>query len=90
MAAVSKSDIIAGLQTDILRMQGFKPANSAIVDTGLGPIRNCFPNKTFPLGCVHEFLFSKSEDAASTKGFVGGLLGALMGDSGTSLWISSA
>ncbi|HEY0741015.1 MAG TPA: Error-prone repair protein ImuA [Chryseosolibacter sp.] len=90
MAAATKSDIIAGLQTDILRLQGFKPANSIAVDLGLGPIKHCFPNSTFPLGCVHEFLFSKSEDAASTKGFISGLLGALMGDAGTSLWISSS
>lgn len=90
MAEVKRADIIAELQTEILRLEGFKPANSSTVDLGLGPIRNAFPNATFPLGCVHEFLSPKNEDDAATKGFIAGLLGALMGSSGTSLWISSS
>lgn len=89
MAAVKQSEIVETLRTDILRLEGFRPSNSAPVDLGLGPLRNAFPNSTFPLGCVHEFLSSKSEDAAATKGFISGLLGALMGTSGTSLWISN-
>ena len=48
-----------------------------------------FPNGTFPLGAVHEFLSSGNEDTAATSGFISGLLSQLMGFGGTSLWISS-
>jgi protein ImuA len=90
MTVAKKSDILSGLQSDILRLQGFKPINSSKVDLGLGPIRNAFANSTFPLGCIHEFLSSKIEDSAATKGFITAMLGALMGNSGISLWISSS
>jgi protein ImuA len=85
-----RADTIAGLQTDILRLQGFKTANNKAVDLGLGPITKAFPNATFPLGAVHEFLSAKTEDTAATSGFISGLLASLMGSNGTSLWISSS
>jgi protein ImuA len=90
MIPIKRVDIIAELQTEILRLQGFKPSSSMAVDVGLGPIINSFPNASFPLGCVHEFLSARTEDAAATTGFVAGLLAAIMGSSGTSLWISSS
>jgi protein ImuA len=85
-----KAEILAELQTDILRLQGFKPADNAAIDWGLGPIKDAFPNSTFPLGAVHEFLSSRPEDAAATSGFIAGLLSSLMGSNGTSLWISAS
>ena len=87
---VKKADIIAELQTDILRFEGFKPSGDHAVDLGLGPISNAFQNSTFPLGAVHEFLSAKVEDAAATSGFITGLLAPLMRNSGTALWISSS
>ncbi len=60
------------------------------VDLGLGPIKEAFPNGSFPLGAVHEFLLAGAEGAAATGGFIAGLLASLMGSGGTSLWISSA
>ena len=87
---VKKADIIAELQTDILRLEGFKPSGNHAVDLGLGQISHAFPNSTFPLGAVHEFLSGKAEDAAATCGFITGLLAPLMGNSGTALWISSS
>jgi protein ImuA len=83
-----KADIIAGLQADILLSEGFKSANNTSLDWGLGVIKNAFPNGSFPLGCVHEFLSAKEEDSSATNGFVAGLLSSLMGKSGTSFWIS--
>jgi protein ImuA len=77
------------LQTDILRLQGFRAANSAAVDHGLGPIRHAFPNGSFPLGCVHEFLSAGVEAGAATSGFVAGLLAPLMVQGGAALWISA-
>jgi protein ImuA len=86
-----KADIIAQLQRDILPLQGFRSAlKKAIADTGLGPIKNAFPNAEFPLGAVHEFVYTGAEDAAATAGFVAALLASLMHSSGASLWISSS
>ena len=86
-----KADIIAQLQKDILLLQGFKPTlNSAAVDVGLGPIKDAFPDHSFPTGAVHEFLSMASEDAAATAGFISGLLGCLMTGGGICLWISTA
>ena len=87
----SKADIIAQLQRDILPLQGFKSAlKKTLVDTGLGPIKHAFPNAEFPLGAVHEFIYTGAEDAAATSGFVAVLLGSIMRSSGISLWISSS
>lgn len=71
-------------------MQGFKSSGNASLDVGLGPIKSAFPNGSFPLGAVHEFLSPRKEDAASTCGFIAGLLAALMGNKGATLWISSS
>lgn len=87
----AKTHIINELQAKILNMQGFKPVNSPALDTGLGPIRESFPNATFPLGCVHEFLSELPEGGAATGGFIAGLLTILMSGNGTKgslIWIS--
>jgi len=86
----SRADIFKQLQTDILRLQGFKSLTNATLDTGLGPIKDCFPNRTFPIGAIHEFIASKSQDTVSAAGFITGLLSSLMGQSGATLWISSS
>ena len=84
-----KAKIISQLQQDILLLQGYKPADGSAVDMGLGFISEAFPNGSFPLGAVHEFLSPCAEDTAATSGFIAGLLSPLMGNGGTSLWISS-
>jgi protein ImuA len=86
----TRADIIVQLQRDILLLQGFKSANNTTVDTGLGPINDAFPNATFPLGAIHEFLAEGVESAAATSGLFAGLLSPLMAHHGVSLWISSA
>jgi len=87
----SKTDIIVQLQKDMLSWQGFKTTgNNAVLDRGLGPIKNAFPNASFPLGAVHEFICPVAEDAAATSGFVAGILASLMHNNGASLWISSS
>lgn len=85
-----RANIISQLQKDILLLQGYKPGNNTAVDVGLGPIKDVFPNGSFPLGAVHEFLSAGAEAAAATSGFIAGLLAGLMGSCGTTLWISSA
>jgi len=88
---MSKADIIAQLQKEILPLQGFKATlNNTGNDVGLGSIKNAFPSATFPLGAVHEFLSMSSEDAAATNGFVSGILSSLMKKGGASIWISAS
>jgi protein ImuA len=86
MDAVKKAKIVASLQTDILRLQGFKPSPGITALTGLGPILDAFPGKRFPTGAVHQFISDK-RDHAATCGFISGLLSTLMGDNGVTLWI---
>lgn len=64
--------------------------NSLALDFALGPVRTAFPNSSFPLGCVHEFLSGNPENGASTGGFVSALLTSLMNNNGSVLWISSS
>lgn len=90
MVANKKADIISGLQTDILRMQGFKPASSGASTLGLGMIAKAFPEHSFTTGAVHEFLCSSIESTAATIGFTAGLLGQLMGINGCAIWISTS
>ncbi|GAC1384557.1 MAG: ImuA family protein [Ginsengibacter sp.] len=85
------TDIIQRLQKDILSLQGFKTAyNNSDIDTGLGIIKNAFPNKIFPTGVVHELISSGPEDAAVTCGFVAGLLSSLLNKKGAAIWISQS
>jgi protein ImuA len=81
--------IFANLQQDILHLQGFKPARGVRLDTGLGSMQGAFPNATFPVGAVHEFLSQGNEAGAATLGFVSALLSTLMERSGVALWIST-
>jgi protein ImuA len=90
MAAVSRDDILNNLRSDILRLQGFRSCKSPTIDIGLGPILNAFPNRTFPLGAVHEFLSAQPEHTACTFGFIAALLSSIMNTNGVSIWISTS
>ena len=87
----SKADIISGLQKDILRWQGFKPASSNSNERmGLGPIESAFPFGVFPRGAVHEFLSVQPEHQSACSGFITALLKVLMRHGGGCLWISTS
>jgi protein ImuA len=90
IAPTKKTDILSELQMDILRLQGFNSVHNTSLDIGLGPLKDSFPNASFPLGAVHEFLSSRTEDVAATSGFISGILTSLMGSAGTTIWISSS
>lgn len=77
------------LQADILRLQRFKTWSNPALDVGLDCMKDAFPQGSFPLGCIHEFLSTCPEEATATGGFISGLLTALMGEQGTVLWISA-
>lgn len=57
-------------------------------DAGLGAIAHAFPERTFPIVAVHEFISPAAAEAAATNGFISGILGKLMQQGGTCLWIS--
>jgi len=87
----TKADIIAHLQREILPLQGYKPIPAGRVpDTGLGMIQTAFPEQSFPLGVIHEFISSGAEDAAAGAGFIAGIVGGLMRKTGSAVWILSA
>ena len=86
-----KRDIIARLQREVLSLQGYKPASTGEeVDLGWGIVEQAFPNSTFPLSAVHEFLHDGPESAAATSGFISCLLSTLMRKRGACLWISAS
>jgi protein ImuA len=85
----SKAHIINQLQSKILRFQGFGQVRNALLDSGLGPIREAFPNATFPLACVHEFLSPKPENGAAAGAFIATILNPLMSNGGSLMWVSS-
>jgi protein ImuA len=85
----TKADIITQLQRDILPLQGFVMSlKNAAIDARLGVIRNAFPNASFPVGAIHEFVFSEAVDFVATGGFVGGILAPLMQSGNAAVWIS--
>ena len=42
-----------------------------------------FPNSSFPLGAIHEFIYSSEEEGAATSGFIAGITSRIMNKSGT-------
>jgi protein ImuA len=90
MLLEKRSAIFSKLQSDILRLQRFNPSNNNSLDLELGSMLEAFPNRTFPLGAVHEFLSNRAEDAAATSAFVGGLISSLIKNKGTGMWISAS
>jgi protein ImuA len=85
-----RADIISKLQREILHLEGYKPSNGNAVDVGLGPITYGLPNRSFPLGAVHEFVSQDYQGLAATSAFIAGVLSPLMSSGGISLWIGSA
>ncbi|MEO5683634.1 MAG: Error-prone repair protein ImuA [Chitinophagaceae bacterium] len=87
---VEKKEILQQLQKDLLVLQGFKtPLGEVAVDLKLGPVTDSFPNKTFPVAAMHEFLSTEPEQASATSGFITGLLNGLMQQGKACVWIST-
>ena len=84
----AKQDIIQQLQKEVLSMQRHRKASEQSLDTGLWEVEKAFPDHTFPLGAVHEFISNAKEYAAATTGFMAGLLGQLI-KKGTAVWVSN-
>lgn len=82
--------IIAQLQADILRLQGFRPGSDALDTSGLDFMNAAFPNGVFPTGCIHEFMTTSLENTSASGGFIAGLLSGIMNNIGTTVWISQS
>jgi len=84
----AKQDIIQQLHKEVLGIQRLKKSAGLTLDTGLWDAGNAFPDQTFPLGAVHEFISNAKEDAAATNGFMAGLIKQLI-KRGMAIWVSS-
>lgn len=82
--------IFKKLESDILRIQGFKSGNNKVLDVDLGVMAYAFPNRSFPTSAVHEFITSEYDDSASTTGFIAGFVSKLIGKSGAALWVGKS
>ena len=83
-----KQDIIKRLRRDVLSMQKLKKVSGQSLNTGLWEIEKAFPDQTFPLGAIHEFISNAKEEEAATNGFMAGLISPLL-KKGTAIWVSS-
>ncbi len=84
---VSKADIIAHLQKNILLQQARPVLRSADNAIDLGPINASFPLGSFPTGAIHEFCCATPESASASAGFIAGITGRLMRTGGACVWI---
>jgi protein ImuA len=86
-----KNDIITHLKREILHLEGLRsPVSGSAIDLGLGIMEEAFPFGSFPLGAVHEMISEGAETAASTAGFISGILAGLMKNGGAAIWIASS
>ena len=89
MNTTAKADMLAKLQKEILELQGLHPPlHPQCQKNELGVMNAAFPNQSFPMTAVHEFISNSYETAASTYGFMIALLYVLMPE-GNYLWVSS-
>ncbi len=86
--ADTKHELISILQKKLLQWEGYKPpAMGKRSNIGLGPLENTFPNNVLPVNTVHEFVCASSEQAASSGGFITGIIAQLMQKSGVCVWV---
>ncbi|HEY2349475.1 MAG TPA: Error-prone repair protein ImuA [Puia sp.] len=87
----AKSDIIKRLKMDILPLEGLRISMTGeAMDAGLGLMNQSFPQGSFPLGAIHEFISVSPESASSTLGFISALVSPLMKKGGAGIWIGSS
>ena len=87
----AKTDIITRLKMDILPLEGIRMSMAGEgFDTGLGPMNRAFPQGSFPLGAIHEFISNGPESATATAGFISALASPLMKKGGAGIWIGSS
>jgi len=86
----AKKDIITRLKRDIFPLEGLRFSMAEALDAGLGPMNQAFPQGSFPLGAIHEFISGGPESATATLGFISALVSPLMKKGGACIWIGSS
>jgi protein ImuA len=86
-----QADIITRLRREILPLEGLHSYKSELNPvSGLGFMEEAFPNKTFPLGAVHELICESRESSAPNTGFLTAILSGLMQQGGIAVWIGKS
>ncbi|MFD1770072.1 ImuA family protein [Sphingobacterium suaedae] len=83
-----KQIAISSLQQQIYQWEGYKQSETPVIQLGLGEIESVFPEGTFPVGAIHEFIYNQMEELAASSGFIGALLSFILKEQGMCLWIS--
>lgn len=86
----TKAAVLEQLRKQILTIEGNRQiGDSDLVPIGLGEIESAFPGRVFQQGAVHELISASAGDAACTNGFIAVILGKLMHQGGTCLWVGA-
>lgn len=85
-----QADILAELRRNILLMQGFSPAANVADGGPLSLIGNAFPNSTFPVAAIHEFICQSSEEVSASYGFINGVVSSLAKNTSIIAWVTSS
>jgi protein ImuA len=84
----SRADIIAQLKKDILLLSGTKQPASIVHNQKLPFFAEHMPNGSFPLGAVHEFLYSSQQDKTASLGFIAALQTTLLPPTAVIVWVT--
>lgn len=77
------------MRREILAAEGLqRKVSDPVLDIGLRALESAFPDQTFPMGSIHEFISPDTENAAATTGFIAALLGTISLKKGPCIWIS--
>ncbi len=83
-----KAHIVERLRKEIYELQGLaSPSGEQELYSDLGPINNAFPNQSFPLRAVHEFLAAGPEHKNASRAFISGMLGTMKRNRGVVIWV---
>jgi protein ImuA len=76
--------VLNSLKQSILKLEGYKSSFGNAWN--VKPFQYAFPNKTFPIGAIHEITCTSPEDNACSIGFITALLSTALEH--TCLWIT--
>ncbi|RYF81874.1 MAG: Error-prone repair protein ImuA [Chitinophagaceae bacterium] len=86
-ATESKRQIAKQLQQQINALQGLGRQPGDVSKATHAPFEAAFPDNTFPVGTIHEFLSYEDSQAACTNAFIVTLISTFIGKDGYCLWI---